>query len=246
MKIMKSMGVNAFRTSHNPPSPEMVEVCQELGIVMMVEAFDTWRTPKRQYDYGRFFDANSDSDIAEMVNAAKNSPAVVLSSIGNEIPDSTSATVGLPIAKRLVADIEAIDTTRPIVIGSDKYRSVPATGSGQGRDGAAALVQPRSRQGVGVRRVAGCAVRGDRARVLHHRRHARAPSRHRREVLGRGPVGGREQPARHACDRVRRADRDHVRPGLDDEAAPRHDERAPEGRRRLHRDQHPGGSRRRG
>jgi beta-galactosidase len=130
MKIMKSMGVNAFRTSHNPPSPEMIEVCQELGIVMMVEAFDTWRTPKRQFDYGRFFDANSDSDISEMVNAAKNSPAVVLWSIGNEIPDSTSATVGLPIAKRLVADIKAIDTTRPIVIGSDKYRSVPSTGSG--------------------------------------------------------------------------------------------------------------------
>ena len=60
-----------------------------------------------------------------MVNAAKNSPAVILWSIGNEIPDSTSATVGLPIAKRLVADIKAIDTTRPIVIGSDKYRSVP-------------------------------------------------------------------------------------------------------------------------
>ena len=65
-----------------------------------------------------------------MVNAAKNSPAVVLWSIGNEIPDSTSATVGLPIAKRLVADIKAIDTTRPIVIGSDKYRSVPNPGSG--------------------------------------------------------------------------------------------------------------------
>ena len=130
MRTMKSMGVNAFRTSHNPPSPEMIEVCQELGIVMMVEAFDTWRTPKRQYDYGRFFDANSDSDIGEMVNAAKNSPAVVLWSIGNEIPDSTSATVGLPIAKRLVADIKAIDTTRPIVIGSDKYRSVPNPGSG--------------------------------------------------------------------------------------------------------------------
>jgi beta-galactosidase len=130
MKIMKSMGVNAFRTSHNPPSPLMVEVCQELGIVMMVEAFDTWRTPKVTYDYGRFFDANSDADIAEMVNAAKNSPAVVLWSIGNEIPDSTSP-AGVPIAKRLIADIKAIDTTRPIVMGSDKYRSVPAPGSAQ-------------------------------------------------------------------------------------------------------------------
>jgi beta-galactosidase len=130
MKLMKSMGVNAFRTSHNPPSPEMIDVCQELGIVMMVEAFDTWRTPKVKYDYGRFFDANSDADIEEMVNAAKNSPAVVLWSIGNEIPDSTSVTIGLPIAKRLIADIRSIDTTRPIVIGSDKYRSVPNPGSG--------------------------------------------------------------------------------------------------------------------
>ena len=131
MKIMKSMGVNSFRTSHNPPSPEMIEVCEELGIVMMVEAFDTWRTPKVRFDYGRFFDANSDADIAEMVHAAKNSPAVVLWSIGNEIPDSTNATVGVPIAQRLIADVKAIDTTRPIVMGSDKYRSVPAPGSAQ-------------------------------------------------------------------------------------------------------------------
>ncbi|HEY7621509.1 MAG TPA: DUF4982 domain-containing protein, partial [Solirubrobacteraceae bacterium] len=87
-------------------------------------------TPKVKYDYGRFFDANSDADIKEMVDEAKNSPAVVLWSIGNEIPDSTSATVGLPIAKRLIADIRSIDTTRPIVIGSDKYRSVPNPGSG--------------------------------------------------------------------------------------------------------------------
>jgi beta-galactosidase len=131
MTIMKSMGVNAFRTSHNPPSPEMIDVCQRLGIVMMVEAFDTWRTPKVKFDYGRFFDANSDADVKEMVNAAKNSPAVVLWSIGNEIPDSTNVTVGVPIAQRLIADVKSIDTTRPIVMGSDKYRSVPAPGSAQ-------------------------------------------------------------------------------------------------------------------
>ena len=131
MRLMKSMGVNAFRTSHNPPSPAMIEVCQELGIVMMVEAFDTWRTPKVKYDYGRFFDANSDADVKEMVDAAKNSPAVVLWSIGNEIPDSTSVAAGVPIARRLIADVRSIDTSRPIVMGSDKYRSVPAPGSAQ-------------------------------------------------------------------------------------------------------------------
>ncbi|MFE6889578.1 glycoside hydrolase family 2 TIM barrel-domain containing protein [Streptomyces sp. NPDC057694] len=128
LSIMKSMGVNALRTSHNPPAPEVIEACEDLGIIMLVEAFDCWRTGKNTYDYGRFFDAHSDDDIAEMVRAARNSPAVVMWSIGNEIPDSTR-TEGIAIAQRLVADIKAIDTTRPVVIGSDKYRSLPAAGS---------------------------------------------------------------------------------------------------------------------
>ncbi|MBO4256872.1 glycoside hydrolase family 2 TIM barrel-domain containing protein [Streptomyces griseorubiginosus] len=128
LTIMKSMGVNAFRTSHNPPSPEIVQVCEELGIVMMVEAFDCWRTGKTKYDYGRFFDEWCEKDATEMVLAHRNSPAVVLWSIGNEIPDSTS-TAGLAMADRIIAAIKAADDTRPVVIGSNKYHSVPAAGS---------------------------------------------------------------------------------------------------------------------
>ncbi|GGI97097.1 glycoside hydrolase family 2 TIM barrel-domain containing protein [Streptomyces brasiliensis] len=128
MTIMKSMGVNAFRTSHNPPSPEMIQVCEELGIVMMVEAFDCWRTGKTTYDYGRFFDEWCETDATEMVLAARNSPAVVLWSIGNEVPDSTS-TAGLAMADRIIGAIKAADDTRPLVIGSDKYRRLPAKGS---------------------------------------------------------------------------------------------------------------------
>ncbi|MET9381641.1 glycoside hydrolase family 2 TIM barrel-domain containing protein [Streptomyces sp. NPDC002928] len=128
MTIMKSMGVNAFRTSHNPPSPQMIEVCEDLGIVMMVEAFDCWRTGKTKYDYGRFFDEWCEKDATEMVLAARNSPAVVLWSIGNEIPDSTS-TAGLAMADRIIGAIKAADDTRPLVIGSDKYRNPPAKGS---------------------------------------------------------------------------------------------------------------------
>ncbi|NUS75798.1 MAG: DUF4982 domain-containing protein, partial [Streptomyces sp.] len=128
MTIMKSMGVNAFRTSHNPPSPEMIRVCEELGIVMMVEAFDCWRSPKSRYDYGRFFDEWSDRDIAEMVLAARNSPAVIMWSIGNEISEFTS-TAGLTIADRLIAGIRTHDDTRPVVIGSHRHRSVPAPGT---------------------------------------------------------------------------------------------------------------------
>lgn len=106
LTIMKSMGVNALRTSHNPPAPEVIEACEDLGIVMLVEAFDCWRTGKNPYDYGRFFDAHSDADIAEMVRAARNSPAVLMWSIGNEIPDSTRAE-GVDMARRLVS------TSRP-------------------------------------------------------------------------------------------------------------------------------------
>jgi beta-galactosidase len=125
MSILKNEGVNAFRTSHNPPSPEMVDVCQRLGIVMMVEAFDAWGTGKVANDYHLDFNQWSDTDISEMVNASKNSPAVIMWSIGNEIPGWTAAS-NLPVEQRLIADIKAIDTTRPVVAGSDQYRSVPS------------------------------------------------------------------------------------------------------------------------
>lgn len=126
---MKRMGVNAVRTSHNPPSPEFVRLCDELGLLLMVEAFDIWRTPKRKYDHGRFFDEHSSADIKEMVHAAKNSPAVIMWSIGNEIPDGTSAEIGVPIARRLIDDIRSVDRTRPVVIGSHSCTSVPKDGS---------------------------------------------------------------------------------------------------------------------
>jgi beta-galactosidase len=128
MSNLKAMGVNAFRTSHNPPSPELLDICQRLGIVMMVEAFDAWDTGKLSADYHLFFNQWSDYDIEEMVNEAKNSPAVIMWSIGNEIPDWTSAQA-LPIEQRLISDIRSVDPTRPIVAGSDRYRSVPKPGS---------------------------------------------------------------------------------------------------------------------
>ncbi|MGW5739908.1 glycoside hydrolase family 2 TIM barrel-domain containing protein [Amycolatopsis sp. NPDC003861] len=130
MRLMLAMGVNALRTAHNPPDPQLVTVCERLGIVMMVEAFDCWRTGKLAYDYHRDFDEWSARDIAEMVHAAKNSPAVVLWSIGNEVPDASMAG-GPEIAAGLIAAVRAIDTTRPVVMGSDRYRGVPAPGSPQ-------------------------------------------------------------------------------------------------------------------
>jgi beta-galactosidase len=128
MRLMKSMGVNALRTAHNPPAPELTAVCERVGVLMMVEAFDCWHTGKVTYDYHLYFDQWSDSDIKEMVLAHRNSPAVVLWSIGNETPD-TGLPDGPPIAARLIADVKSLDTSRPVVMGSDRYRSVPSAGS---------------------------------------------------------------------------------------------------------------------
>jgi beta-galactosidase len=128
LRLMKSMGVNAVRTSHNPPAPALIRAADQLGILLMVEAFDVWNVGKVQFDYARFFNANGDADITEMVRAARNSPSVIMWSIGNEVPNSTSAS-GVPIARRLIADVRAADPSRPVVIGSDKYRGLPAAGS---------------------------------------------------------------------------------------------------------------------
>ena len=90
----------------------------------MVEAFDCWHTGKLPYDYHLYFDQWGDSDIKEMVLAHRNSPAVILWSIGNETPD-TGLPDGPPIAARLMADVQSLDTSRPVVMGSDQYRGVP-------------------------------------------------------------------------------------------------------------------------
>jgi beta-galactosidase len=137
MSIMKSMGVNALRTAHNPPAPELIDVCEEIGVVVMVEAFDTWRNNKTDFDYGDWFELEapgtggllwSDVDIMEMVHTFKNSPAVIMWSIGNEIRGQT-----VEDAERLVADIESIDASRPIVWGSDAYRTPPSPDSVDGQ-----------------------------------------------------------------------------------------------------------------
>ncbi|HUN34390.1 MAG TPA: glycoside hydrolase family 2 TIM barrel-domain containing protein [Trebonia sp.] len=130
LRLMKSYGVNAVRTAHNPPAPELVAAAQELGLLLMVEAFDCWHTGKLPYDYHLYFDQWGDRDIKEMVLAHRNSPAVILWSIGNETPD-TGLPDGPPIATRLMADVQSIDTSRPVVMGSDQYRSVPRPGSPQ-------------------------------------------------------------------------------------------------------------------
>jgi beta-galactosidase len=112
LQILKGAGVNALRTSHNPPSPEILEYCDRLGVVVMDEAFDMWRRQKVQNDYHKYFDEWSERDVRDMVRRDRNHPSVIMYSIGNEIPEQGSPD-GAAIAKRLTGFFHQEDPTRP-------------------------------------------------------------------------------------------------------------------------------------
>lgn len=87
LEILKNMGVNSIRTSHNPPAPELLQLCDEMGFVVMDEAFDMWKRPKTRYDYARFFNEWHVRDLEDFVKRDRNHPSIVMWSIGNEVPE---------------------------------------------------------------------------------------------------------------------------------------------------------------
>ena len=113
LEILKEMGNNAFRTSHNPPAPELVELCDRMGILMMVEAFDCWKGSKTANDYSRLFDEWHAKDLQAMVRRDRNNPCVFMWSIGNEIREQK----GPEMAKMLRDIVNAEDPTRPVIAG---------------------------------------------------------------------------------------------------------------------------------
>jgi beta-galactosidase len=120
LQILKAAGVNAVRTSHNPPSPELLQLCDRLGIVVMDEAFDMWRIPKVPNGYSKYYDAWSERDVRDFVRRDRNHPSIILWSIGNEIPEQKKAD-GWKEADRLVAFFHEEDPTRPTTSGFNEW-----------------------------------------------------------------------------------------------------------------------------
>jgi beta-galactosidase len=112
LQMMKDMGCNAIRTSHNPPDPQLLEICDRLGLMVMDEAFDCWETGKTSNDYQLYFNSWAQTDLQAMVTRDRNHPSIIIWSIGNEIPSPTVAT-----ATNLKNWVKAIDTTRPVTWG---------------------------------------------------------------------------------------------------------------------------------
>lgn len=100
LRIMKEMGVNAIRTSHNMPARRLVQLCDEMGLLVDSEAFDMWEKPKTEFDNHRFFTEHAERDVRSWIERDRNHPCIIMWSIGNEINDTIDPH-GLDITKRL-------------------------------------------------------------------------------------------------------------------------------------------------
>ena len=150
LTILKEMGVNAIRCSHNPPAPELLNLCDTMGLIVMDESFDMWRRKKTQNDYARFFDEWHERDLADLILRDRNHPSILMWSIGNEVLEQWSSaeadtltleqanlilnaghdastlakegelSVNSLLTRHLAEIVKRYDTTRPITAGCNE------------------------------------------------------------------------------------------------------------------------------
>jgi beta-galactosidase len=120
LTILKEMGCNSLRTSHNPPAPELLELADQMGFLVWDETFDCWKTGKKKLDYNQLYDQWHEKDIKALVRRDRNHPSVFIWSIGNEVPDQKD----VEMTKHLAAIVRSEDPTRPVSNGyNDPDRS---------------------------------------------------------------------------------------------------------------------------
>ena len=134
LTILKDMGCDAIRTSHNMPAEELIELCDEMGFMVMCENFDEWDIAKCENGYHRFFNLDSgdgriwaERDMINMLHHFRNNPSVVMWSIGNEVPSQWKPE-GLVVAGWLQDICHREDPTRPVTCGMDQYNAVTVNG----------------------------------------------------------------------------------------------------------------------
>ena len=119
LAILKEMGCDAIRTSHNMPSSWQMELCDEMGLMVMAESFDEWRRPKCKNGYHLFFDEWADKDLTNLIRCHRNHPSIVMWSIGNEVGEQGRVDGG-KVARYLQDICHREDPTRPVTAGMDQ------------------------------------------------------------------------------------------------------------------------------
>lgn len=134
VKLMKEMGCDAIRTSHNMPSEMQMQVCDSLGMMVMAESFDMWIYPKCKNGYARFFKDWAEKDITNLVLNHRNHPSIVMWSIGNEIPEQGDSKAGVEWAKKLQDLCHKLDPSRPVTQGFDRVDNALSSGVAETMD----------------------------------------------------------------------------------------------------------------
>lgn len=118
LELLRAMGVNAIRTSHNPPAPEFLDLCDRMGFLVMDEAFDEWMIGKVDEGYHKYFGEWFERDVRDFVHRDRNHPSVMLWSAGNEIGEQTTPD-GVEVLRRLLDIFHREDPSRPVTTGND-------------------------------------------------------------------------------------------------------------------------------
>ena len=129
LTILKDMGCDAIRSSHNMPSIEQLELCDEMGFMFLAESFDEWARPKVKNGYNRFFNEWAEKDVTNLVRATRNHPCIIMWSAGNEVPDQFGSE-GVKRAKWLQDIFHKEDPTRPVTVGMDQVKATMESGFG--------------------------------------------------------------------------------------------------------------------
>ncbi len=129
LTILKDLGCNAIRSSHNMPSIEQLELCDEMGFLFLAESFDEWKKPKVKNGYNLYFDEWAERDVVNLVHATRNHPCIVMWSAGNEVPDQRGSE-GVKRLKWLQDIFHREDPTRPVTVGMDEVQVVMESGFG--------------------------------------------------------------------------------------------------------------------
>ena len=129
LTILKNMGCNAIRSSHNMPSREQLDLCDEMGFLFLAETFDEWARPKVKNGYNRWFNEWAEKDVVNLVHATRNHPCIVMWSSGNEVPDQWG-NEGVKRAKWLQDIFHREDPTRPVTVGMDQVANTLKNGFG--------------------------------------------------------------------------------------------------------------------
>lgn len=129
LRILKDMGCDAIRSSHNMPSIEQLELCDEMGFMFLAESFDEWVKPKVKNGYHLYFETDVEKDLVNLIHATRNHPCIVMWSSGNEVPDQWGAE-GVKRAKYLQDIFHREDPTRPVTVGMDQVKATMESGFG--------------------------------------------------------------------------------------------------------------------